>query len=501
MEDSPEKSRQEILRTFSEEIRKPLSEVYFSEEDLAMIFDIANEMGDYYLMNEALLVGARLYPDSSVMTERRGLYYIHEEDGGETLRRHLQHNPETGGVLTDILSLNARKGLTPEEAAKELDIILRSAETFEDEDVVQYCETAFNLGCFDFLVKNIDALRAKTPFLPTLLYEMASWAEDDGQYELAMTYANELIEDEPYNAGYWDLLGRIAEEADNIDKAREAADMAIAIDPADEEAVVLKLKCAVALHYVSKADADFAEEALKKFPDSVSVTPAALGVLLGYGRNSRAAQLASAFFRRHPENAGAVSFLLENSYYSEARILKEYLNAHAGDPGNRETVGKWIDDLMIGHVGRALEVWETYEKITRDTESHFPDAYFPALYHCHRFEKIFSLLSDPDNFSRIKRITPDIIWYQIHSMLILGHECEAKMLLRNCFDEWPVADAHGTERLAQIAVKKIAAEVIEMSKKASRKGEKVNWLRYNPLAIEGWSDWYDCEGPDDLKEI
>ena len=487
-EDSPEKSRQEILRTFSEEIKKPLSEVYFSEEDLAMIFDIANEMGDYYLMNEALLVGARLYPDSSIMTERRGLYYIHEEDGGETLRRHLQHNPEMGGVLSDILALNARKGLTTSEAEKELDLILRSAETLEDEDVVQFCETAFNLGCFDFLVKNMGMLRAKTPFLPTLLYEMASWAQDDGQYDLAMTYANELIEDEPYNAGYWDLMGRIAEEADKIDKAREAADMAIAIDPSDEEAVTLKLKCAVALNFVSKADADFAEDAIKKFPDSTFVVPAALSTLLGAGRNTRAASLASTFLRRHPDNPGAVAFLLENSYYDAERIIKAYLKAHEGDSGNRDTVEKWIDNLQPEHVGKTLDIWDAYEKYSGDKESPYPEKYYYALYKCQRFEKILSAMEKPECLARIKQITPDIIWYHLHSMLILGHEDEALRVMHSSFEDWPTPEALGSDRVAQIGIKKIMTDALELHKKASRKGERVNWLRYNPLNIEYWTD-------------
>ena len=71
-----DKERAELLERFTNDLPKSFSERYYSEEDLLEVFDTAGDMNNDYVQLEALMLGARLYPDSVALTERRAIFLL-----------------------------------------------------------------------------------------------------------------------------------------------------------------------------------------------------------------------------------------------------------------------------------------------------------------------------------------------------------------------------------------------------------------------------------------
>ena len=76
---SYDRERQQLLDEFAAALRarheNPGSEPWFSEDDLVDVFDFAGDVGNDYLRAEALMWGARTFPESERLFERRGVFY------------------------------------------------------------------------------------------------------------------------------------------------------------------------------------------------------------------------------------------------------------------------------------------------------------------------------------------------------------------------------------------------------------------------------------------
>lgn len=74
MEDHNSNPADELRERFRSELGLPPAQRYYSEDELIDIFDNSGDAGDDYLRTEALLLGARLYPDSQALLERRAIF-------------------------------------------------------------------------------------------------------------------------------------------------------------------------------------------------------------------------------------------------------------------------------------------------------------------------------------------------------------------------------------------------------------------------------------------
>ena len=68
--------RDELYRRFLKSLKEPASERFFDEDELVEVFDYAGDIANDYARYEALFIGARLYPDSQALAERRALLYL-----------------------------------------------------------------------------------------------------------------------------------------------------------------------------------------------------------------------------------------------------------------------------------------------------------------------------------------------------------------------------------------------------------------------------------------
>lgn len=74
--DDEESRLEELYNRFRNSLTEPISERYFEEDELAALYDLAHDRDDNYVMLEVLLCGARLYPDSRLLAEKRLTWYM-----------------------------------------------------------------------------------------------------------------------------------------------------------------------------------------------------------------------------------------------------------------------------------------------------------------------------------------------------------------------------------------------------------------------------------------
>lgn len=215
-------------------LSKPMSERYFDIDELLYLFDVAYDHNDYYFMNEVLMIASRLYPDSPEFEEKKLIYYEREGDESRTMRRHLGINEESEGIVWDVMRLKAEHP-SGDKAEKGLDLILSSAASLADEEVIQFVKIATELGCYDYLLRVLPELRGKAERLSCLLYELAMSAIDMADNRTAIELLEELTEIEPFVADYWMLLSSVYSSQGNYLSAKNAIELAKAIKPADKE--------------------------------------------------------------------------------------------------------------------------------------------------------------------------------------------------------------------------------------------------------------------------
>lgn len=214
-----------------------------SEDDIVTVFDTAGDTYDDYLRYEALILGARLYPDSTALLERRAIHYL---DTDIALFEKFMN--DYSGVMTpmmNLLRLNLLENLPYDEIVNGVEAFLGDFKFNDDEEVIQFVQTLHTLNLDRWLVDNLDRLKAMVPYLPTLLYEYAFNADGSNILsEVAVKALEELTEIEPYTADYWTLLSIAHSREGNFEKALSAIDYALAIDPDNIEALKTRMRIA-----------------------------------------------------------------------------------------------------------------------------------------------------------------------------------------------------------------------------------------------------------------
>lgn len=232
MSDNCNDRREELCNRFRQSLASPdNSSHYFDEDELIEIFDYAGDLNDDYLRWEALLCGARYYPDSTALRQRRALIYY--TFGDDLTTKYLQDNSAQHGVLWDISRTRAANPRGP-QAEEALDRILADYDEFDDEEVIQLVDLATSINQTDWLLTRIDSLRKHVTYLPTLLYEIAVMLELEKRYSEAIKLLEELTDLEPYNEQYWFMLAQEHDLNDNVAGALQALDLALAILPGDK---------------------------------------------------------------------------------------------------------------------------------------------------------------------------------------------------------------------------------------------------------------------------
>ena len=139
IEDENEDRRQELCERFRKSLTKPVGERFFDEDELIDLFDFAGDMADDYLKMEVLMCGARLYPESALLKERRAIFYSFVSD--DAASKFLEDNPQENSPMWEIMRLRSRAP-HGKDAERALEYLLGGVDKLDDEEVIQFVELA-----------------------------------------------------------------------------------------------------------------------------------------------------------------------------------------------------------------------------------------------------------------------------------------------------------------------------------------------------------------------
>lgn len=333
--------RRELYQRFRQSLQQSLSQRYFDEDELVELYDYAGDIQDDYVQLEVLLCGARLYPESGALRDRRLLYYLDttadDSDQRTAAADHfLEDNSEVTTPLFDIARATTdADGTDDADAAAALEYIVSHYDSFNDEEAIRLVEMAAERNQLEWVVKNIDRIADKVQYKPAFYFEIGREADEADEAETLVMVADRLIELEPFNVNNWIMLfrghARLAKREETMSSYEAAKALA-----ADDPMAMLRLADSVFTFsptlYVDMEKA--LRELSERNPDNFDLVDAYSSMKAQRGDVAGAARDLMAYLDSHPASARALRQLLmcnrsETVPYVERFFADADMEAHA----------------------------------------------------------------------------------------------------------------------------------------------------------------------------
>jgi len=235
---SDEQYMKELYERFLKGVVENDNSEFYEQDELLDIYDYAQDEGDDMVQLYVLLTGARLYPDSDFLDERKAflLSTINEESARRMFGRRGRRNSALWEVLK--LSLDTYPDGNPEDG---LAALLSSEYKLPCEAIIRLIDMLRDLNRLDLLAENLHIIAEKCTVPNILFYEAAEALYSDEHYlPMARDLAEELTQNEPFNPDNWVLLAKMEFALRHMPECVTAADYALAIDPDNERGLLIK---------------------------------------------------------------------------------------------------------------------------------------------------------------------------------------------------------------------------------------------------------------------
>ncbi len=229
MPQSDEQYMRELYRRFLADVMNNNNSEFYEKDELLDIYDYAQDEGDDMVQLYVLLVGARLYPDSNFLDERKAFFLSSVND--QSARRMFDRKGRKDSALWGVLDL-ALKNYPDGNPEEDLTELLASGEKFSCEAIIRLIDTLHDLGRDDLIAENVHIIAERTDFRELLYFEVVeTLLHNDDYLVLARELAEELTRAEPFNADNWVQLSKAEFALEHFGEAAMSADYALAIDP------------------------------------------------------------------------------------------------------------------------------------------------------------------------------------------------------------------------------------------------------------------------------
>lgn len=309
MEQAADKMRL-LYEQFKQQLAKQSGLTYYDESELVDIFDYAGDVHDNYVRLEVIILGRRLFADSMDLLKRHAVLLA--DMGNDSFSDFVNNNDnriEEDDVMWAIFRVRATvpKG---ENARNTLDGIIDKYHFEEDEEIIQFINLIRYLQQEDWLFDNIERVKEKCTYLPTMLYEIARISDSPKQMEQSISILEDLTMEEPFNADYWGLLAEIQSTTCRYKEALSSLDYAKALSPNDPD--LLSLEGYVKLRMSNANDAFVVlTKAVELDPDNYSARRNLLEAAKLTGQIQRAKEIVEPLFRQDPSDADILLDMLQ----------------------------------------------------------------------------------------------------------------------------------------------------------------------------------------------
>lgn len=469
-------SKYELLDRFRADLKRPLSERYYSEDELVAIFDYAGDEFDDYVRTEVLLLGMRLYPDSAELLSRRAIFYRDYDPG--VFHDFLDDNAAAGSDSLMALMRLSSSSLSGEEAEAALDDFLLTHSLSDDEEVIRLVQTAHELEADSWLVRNLKRIREKVEYLPSLLYEIAILSNVSEEFDkIAEASLEELTEMEPYAPEYWTMLGLVYVRHGRMAEARSAVDYALAIDPEYVEALKVRLRT-----FDGNEPSDEANEIIERIGMADPDDQQTAFVRICHREGSSTPEEINEFIDSLSPNAKlsplVVMKALEFGNRNVEEMLRElYESGHTDAESWREMAEyAYVNNNMAG----LRCVVDVHEKLS-GTKMDISYITLRMLYDIGRYEDGINLFvnSTPGSEVRQPRRMAESYARYIMMLLRLGRTAEAENAATAVLDVIRTEGGVAPSPIENYGMKVFASDVV----KRIRSIRKTNWAKYDPLGF------------------
>lgn len=467
--------RSQLCERFRKSLAKPVSERFFDEDELVDLFDYAGDLADDYLKMEVLLCGARLYPDSEMLRERRAIFY--STFSADATIKYLDDNVQETSPIWEIMRIRARapQGSDAENA---IQYFLGGVDKLGDEEVIQLVELASQLGIYDWLLRNDRLLREKCEYTPILLYEMAIVSELNHHYDKAVSYLEELTEAEPFNAYYWYMLAQDYDLLDQRAKAFTALDYSLAIDPEGKEAMQLRARLLLSDETTQDKGAEVIRALAAKYPEDADVQRVSALINMATGNLAKSRETMRHCLDLFPGDRGVLSDALAAGVGDLSTILDRFY--HATTETDEATWLDWADDLRAnGYNAEARSVVEAYMRNSRLPLADF-STYLDILFHLQDFRAINRIVDESHDEAVINEgdLYANIIIVLIAKLKDNRIEDAKRFVVHHLKENF--SEATGTcELLERISAHAIATQIMNILKS----GKSFDWQDFDPFGI------------------
>ncbi len=225
-----------LYQRFRNELSTDPDTMFYEEDELLDVFDYAGDIADNYVRVSALFLGRRLYPESDALRVRMGL--LLDTFNVSSLEDFLNDNTSRHGVLWEMLRLRNSR-LSSDEIETSLDRLIEEYTFNDDEDIIQLVNLIEVLEKEDWLIANIEKVKARCKYPDTLMYEAARLLNYSHR-DISLNLFEQLTDIDPFNYDNWAQLAETYAEVGKMDDAVNALEYAKAIKPDDVELMFLE---------------------------------------------------------------------------------------------------------------------------------------------------------------------------------------------------------------------------------------------------------------------
>lgn len=236
--DPEEDPRETLYRDFKNRLGREERDLYYDKDDLLDIYTYADDESDTYVMLEVVNLARRLFPDDEDFKLRRAIVL-------DSLGMYEEAYESIAGIKSStpyarLVKARLMPSVGPRKRLELVSGIVDDAESLDEDDIIQISEIARMADCPSWLADNIERVKAKAEYMPTLFYELAMNSIEEGDYEVAMKMVEELVDAEPMKAEFWEMYAEVAYNLNDYDRAESGADYALAIDEDSKRASIIK---------------------------------------------------------------------------------------------------------------------------------------------------------------------------------------------------------------------------------------------------------------------
>ena len=329
------------------EFKKNLSQHRFpkyEEPDLIEIFDVAGDYNDYYVQSEVLMLGARLYPESSELLQRRG--YLYANLFPEVLSEFVDNNQECDGLCWDLLRLRDCN-VDGVDAVPMLDRIINKYKELEDEDIIRLSELVREIKCEDWFIKNLKKLEKKAVYPDTVLYEVALTQHETGDEEGAVNTLERLTKIDPFRAENWILMAESYLNLGKFEEGLRAIEFARAVETVVPEADAVEGALLLGLNRNLTRAIELLEKYLELKPDSNSVIHNLSLAYVMAGLPEKGQAFLMDIFKRNPSNAFVLKELLATSPSNVKELIAIHLNSSPDASDIFSVIGENLREMVF----------------------------------------------------------------------------------------------------------------------------------------------------------